>query len=147
MSQFFLLSLQPHTSPSSQTPQWLAPFCFIAHQTGLALSARPLDQGSATSAEAGVDEGDAQPVGGHMGDWSRCYRGWNSRPGKGHRDALLNRLGENDREEETLSHRCDPLTSSPHGEWRSVCCVMPFSDPDPALLTTAAPISPFWQYN
>lgn len=57
MSQFFLLSLAPHTSLSSQTPEWLAPFCFIAHQTGLELSARPLDQGSATSAEAGVDRG------------------------------------------------------------------------------------------
>lgn len=50
-------SVLPHTSLSSQTPEWLAPFCFIAHQTGLVLSARPLDQGSATSAEAGVDRG------------------------------------------------------------------------------------------
>lgn len=41
MSQFFLLSLPPHTSPSSQTPEWLTAFCFIAHQTGLVLSACP----------------------------------------------------------------------------------------------------------
>lgn len=57
MSHFFLFSLPPHISLSSQTPEWLAPFCFITHQTGLAFTARPLDQGSATSAEAGADGG------------------------------------------------------------------------------------------
>lgn len=144
MNQFFLLSLPPHTSPSSQTPEWLAPFCFIAHQTGLVLSACPhWTKGTQHLQRRGWTGGDAHLTGGHMGDWSRCYGGWNSRPGKGHREARLNRLREKDRGEEAVSHHSDPPTSTPHGGWRSACCVMPFSDPDPVLFTTAAPISPF----